>query len=357
MELSKIARLRATAQGVARPTARSPADVVRRMLAVQAQEWPSALWAVAMRTRAPRVAAVDRALRSGELVRTWAFRGTLFLLAPEDLSWVHGLVAQRVLRGAAGRHRQLGLDARTFDKAEDVMRSETARGKRRTRRELAEALEAAGVSTKGQRHPHLLFHAAYQGVLVQCGVTKNEPTFRAAGSVLRAGRKLEGDDALAELAASYVTSRGPASARDLAWYAGIPLGDAKRGLALASGVAAVEDTDLWRAAKATRASESGIRMIPAFDELLLAYQDRSASIDARHVRRWTPGGGSFKHVIVDDGRAVGLWTRSIRRDEVRVEPTPFTRWNAAQRAGLREEAERYAEAHGAQLSALSPSHR
>jgi hypothetical protein len=51
------------------------------------------------------------------------------------------------------------------------------------------------------------------------------------------------------------------------------------------------------------------RLLPAFDELLLGWRDRSPTVPAAHARDVHPGGGILRATIVDDGVAVGTWTQ------------------------------------------------
>ena len=59
-------------------------EVVRRLCGVQAQVASSAELAVRLRSEAVGAGDVGRALADGDLIKTWAMRGTLHLLTPED---------------------------------------------------------------------------------------------------------------------------------------------------------------------------------------------------------------------------------------------------------------------------------
>ena len=89
----------------------SVADVVGRLCGVQAQVASSAELAVRVRRETSRPGEVDRALRDGRLIKTWAMRGTLHLLTPEEagaLPLAHGL---RPIVGAAELAALLRHDA------------------------------------------------------------------------------------------------------------------------------------------------------------------------------------------------------------------------------------------------------
>src|SRR5262245_51315044 len=58
--------------------------VVRRLCGIQAQVASAAELAVRIRRQDSRPGEVGRALATGRLIRTWAMRGTLHLLTPEE---------------------------------------------------------------------------------------------------------------------------------------------------------------------------------------------------------------------------------------------------------------------------------
>ncbi len=96
-----IGRLRLAAQGLLAPGFDSVPEAVRWMTAMQAQDMQAALWAVGLRVRDSGVDDVRSALDDGLIVRSWPMRGTLHLLAPEDLRWILDITADRLLRGMA----------------------------------------------------------------------------------------------------------------------------------------------------------------------------------------------------------------------------------------------------------------
>jgi hypothetical protein len=73
----EVALLRLVAQRIAGPRPKTPAEVVRRLGAVQGQDLPGALLSVALRTAGGARADVEAALDAGEIVRSWPMRGTL----------------------------------------------------------------------------------------------------------------------------------------------------------------------------------------------------------------------------------------------------------------------------------------
>ena len=143
-------------EGIQRPyvpvadTTDPTAEAVRHLLAVQGQDNPQAVWALGLRSGDTR-AAVEAALESGSVVRSWSMRGTLHFVDPHDLRWMLQLTGPRMLAQFDTRRRQLGLDQPTLDRAREVALTALSGGRRLGRAEFQRELEAAGIPTTGQR--------------------------------------------------------------------------------------------------------------------------------------------------------------------------------------------------------------
>jgi len=321
-----IPRLRLTAQGIATAPFDSVGAVVRHLFAMQAQDFPGVKWSVGLRAPTVTDPAVERAIVDREIVRSWPMRGTLHLMAAEDLHWMLALTGARTFRAAAGRHRQLGLEQEDFDAARRVAERELAAGPR-LRSELLAAFDAAGVGTAGQRGAHLLLALSVTGTLVFGPVQGKQHSFALLDEWVPRRRELVGDEALAELATRYAISHGPVTDRDLAWWSSLTLTDARRGLAAAEDRLAVIETDGLRYfhAPGLEPATASTDLLPGFDEFVLGYQDRSAQLAPEHFAAIVPGGnGMFLPTIVVDGRIVGTWRRTVTTKVVRVTPHPFT---------------------------------
>src|SRR5436190_15593541 len=136
------------------------ADLVRAVCGIQAQDAAAARLSVRARSSGLVARDVDA---PEDVVRVWAWRGTLHLLARSDVPWVLSLVAPAAMRGVAARWRALGLDDAVYARARDAIVDRLGGGPA-TRAELREALRGAGVDASGQRLPHLLRRAALEGL-------------------------------------------------------------------------------------------------------------------------------------------------------------------------------------------------
>ena len=316
--------LRLAAQRLAGARFPRVADAVAWFGAVQAQDYPGAQWGIGQRVQGATAADVERAIAAREIVRTWPMRGTLHVLAAADVHWMTRLLAPRVIQRAAGRHRQLGLDARTVRRARDVRTRALAGGAALTRPEAYATLAAAKIPPTGQRGIHILGVLAMQGALCFGPHRGKQPTFVLLDEWVAAPADRDRDDALGELARRYFTSHGPATIADLAWWSGLPLGDAKRAHDIAFAARTLEsfqfaERGYWAgvgAAPAPRTRGTTIHLLPAYDEYTVAYRDRFQIVEYAHVRATQNG---LSPVVLADGRVAGTWTRAIRPDRVIVD--------------------------------------
>lgn len=297
-------------------------DAARHMLATQAQEFWGGRWALAARTRGqPTVRDADAAFGRGELVRTWTMRGTLHVVASEDLDGILSITGGRQFRMAQTRHRQLGLDDETFARAERAARAALAGGGRLTRTEFARMLDTAGIDPSGQRGIHLIQALALRGVVVWGPVVPREGGPSREQYLVLADEWIAASatppDAAAELFTRYIASHGPATLRDFAWWSGLPLGESRSAaIAAEDRVTPVDDAPepAYVAAVAPPRRSSAapdVLALPSFEEYYLSYADRTAVCSAARAAAIGPSqNGMVRPVIVAHGHVVGVWSHS-----------------------------------------------
>ncbi|MGC2167288.1 MAG: crosslink repair DNA glycosylase YcaQ family protein, partial [Gallionella sp.] len=143
--MNDIARLRLINQQIIGGRCRTPDEAVRTLGALQAQDYSSTLWAIALRLPGSTQTDVEQAFAQHRIVRTWAMRGTIHLLAAEDIRWMLELLAPRVLSGTGSRDRQLGLDAATYSLGRTLLENALQGGKQAQRDEVYAVLERGNI--------------------------------------------------------------------------------------------------------------------------------------------------------------------------------------------------------------------
>jgi len=325
-----VARLRA--QGLGAERARDVHGAVRAALAIQAQDTRSSRLGVRARSEGLVVEDVVRACsQERSVVRTWAMRGTLHMVCAEDARWLVSLLGPVIARKYERRRAGLGLDPDLCERILAAIPAVLADRGPLVRAELTEALVARGmaIDTSGQAPAHVVMLAALRGVVCR-GPDRpdEEPTYVLLDDWVGPGAPPDRDVALAEIARRFRRSYGPADARDLAYWSGLPAADAKRAVALAGPAPPPPPDD---------PGDVPPRLLPAFDGYLLGHRDRAPVVRPEHAARLTSGSWILPTAVVG-GRVAGTWSRSRERDGLVVTVTPFGRLPRGSVRGLRAEA-------------------
>ena len=315
---------------------RSPAEVVGALGAVQSQDLPGAVWAVGLRT-GRTAAAITGEITEGAVLRTHVLRPTWHLVAPADVAAVQAATGENVMRAAAATLRRLELTEETLRVVHGVLRDRLAAGPA-SRGELQRLLTAAGHDmSDGVRLATALMHAETAGLICSGPVAGRDTTYALLAD--RAPTSAAGRAAvLADLARRYFLTRGPATARDFRWWAGLPAADARAAVDAVRGELASGRSDgrelLWSADVEPR-DPPPVLLLPNYDEYLVAYTDRSDVFDEAHRRLLDARGEPImQHVVVVDGVVAGTWRVVSRAARLEVAATLFAAPTARVRDGV-----------------------
>ncbi len=294
------ARLRA--QLLTDRSGRSPAAVVRHLLAIQAQDARGARLAIRARSRGLTSAEVDEALKRKQLVVSWLNRGTLHLVAAEDYWWLHPLTTPQLATGNARRLGQEGITPAQAERAVEVVATAVGEGPQ-TRTALRASLDAAGIPTAGQAVVQILAAATIRGIVVRGPMIGGDHAFVSVDTWLGpAPSPIDRADALARLASRYLAGHTPASEEDLAKWTGITLADARLGMAAAD---AIEGRLEGRAGVSPGGLPAPLLLGP-FDPLLHGWVSRSPVVGAH--RDVVTTNGVFRPIALVGGSVVATWS-------------------------------------------------
>lgn len=311
--MASLLETRLTNQWLTDPVRRTPQQIVARLGAVQAQDYPGAAWALSRRSAGLTLADVDRALATGAILRTHVLRPTWHFVTPRDIRWMLDLTGPRVTRMLRAYDARLSLDARIYARSADVIQRTLEGGRELTRTELAAALRAKGIEASGQRLAHLVMHAELDALICSGGRRGQQFTYALLGERAPDAPRLPREEALATLAQRYFRSHGPATLRDFSWWSGLTMTDARQG----AGDARLGSL-LLGAPPARDAARKAHLLLPNYDEYLIAYRDRGAVLDPRHPNLITAVASPFPHQVVVDGRVAGSWRRTIGASSAEV---------------------------------------
>jgi hypothetical protein len=297
---------RLTAQGLSGPPLTDPAAVAERLLAVQGQDPRGFRLAIRARTEGLTAADVERALGDRDLLVTWLNRGTLHLVRSEDYPWLQALTTPPLRTSCARRLRQEGVSEAQAERAVVTIEAALAEEGPLTRAQLRERVEVAGIRTEGQAMIHLLFLSAVRGVTVRGPVVGKQHTYVLVRDWLGELPQIDRERALAELARRYLVGHQPASDRDLAKWAGLPLRDARAGLGAIGSELEQGEGGLVRIAKRPEPADlPPPRLLGAFDPMLLGWTSRE-DVLGPHTELVTRN-GIFHPFAMVNGRAVAKW--------------------------------------------------
>jgi hypothetical protein len=89
--------------------------------------------------------------------------------------------------------------------------------------------------------------------------------------------------------------------------------------------------------------QKSIYLLPAYDEFIISYKDRSATVDLKHQSKTVSSNGIFRPAIVIDGRVSALWKRSLIKDTARVDVQPLRSHTREERRQIQKALEKYAD--------------
>ena len=354
-----IARRRLHNQHLVAPTFTAAVEVVRALGAVQAQDYLGAKWAIAQRTTGLTETEVERAIASGAILRTHVLRPTWHFVLPEDVRWMLELTAPRVRGAMAFYNRYHELDAAVFRKSHAAIERALRDSDQLTRAELSAALTRAGIVCSA-RLVGLLLQAELDRVIISGQRRGKQSTYALFEERVPAAPARERDEALHDLTRRYFATRGPATVQDFAWWSGLTIADAKRGVEIAGSFLTRELHDgaaRWhvpssRAARATRVAH----LLPNFDEYFVGFRDRSAIAERlRGVVADTRVDALMGNVVCVDGQIVGGWRRTLGKT-AKVELRFLVSLTAAERILLRRAVERFGKFREREITTSTIEH-
>jgi hypothetical protein len=323
-----IASLRLANQQIAGTKCGSAQEVVGWMGAMQAQDFAMAKWAVGIRFPNSKDSDIEAAINSGKIFRTHVLRPTWHFVSAEDIHWILDLTAPEIKAAMKSRRAELGLSETVFTQSNRIIEKALRDQKQLTREAVIAEFERADFAVDNNRGYHLLVQAELDGILCSGPIEKGKKTYALLEERCPKIRRLSKEEALARLADKYFTSHGPASLQDFIWWSGLPAGDARRALemvrpGLASETIASRTVWFHDNIFTSRPDENTACFLPAFDEFIISYEDRSASLSDIAFRRAVSSNGIFRPVIVVNGQAIGIWKRAVKQNKVIVETQLF----------------------------------
>lgn len=323
----------------------TPSALVRRLGAMQAQDFLGVLWAIGLRLPGATETVVESAFTAGSVLRTHLMRPTWHFVVAEDIHWLLDLTAPRVKAAVAGPNRVLELDDAVFARCAETFRNALAGGRNLTRNELGAALAQAGIVAEARRLNYIMMHMELDGVVCSGPRRGKQFTYALLDERVPPARRLERDEALAELVRRYFSTRGPAQIRDFTGWSGLTAADTRAGFEMLKPeieATVIGGRTYYQSAFAPPvATAPPALLLPPFDEYTIAYKDHGDLLDPAHAEQAKMT--IYSGLIVISGEVAGNWKRSLKRETVEITFAPFRPLSAGERDALAVEAQRYGD--------------
>jgi len=332
------------------------ADAVRRLIAVQAQQPESVYVALASRLADFDPAELDAAFAQFTVVKGTLLRITLHAVHQEDHATLRTAALPTIRPVAFDRQfTPSGLRPEDADAMVPALIefAATPRTSQELQRWIAERF--GGESPPGVWRALRVIAPLVHEPTGGGWAFGNRPSFRAATEIAGSADPERSAEAGKAVVQRYLSAFGPASIADIAQFVGMQRTRVKKAVQdLGDELITVRGPDgsVLHDVPEGRIPAPDVpvppRLLPMWDNLLLAYADRSRVIPAEYRKIVTRVNGDCLPTLLVDGKVVGVW----RVVDGKVEATPFEPLPSSAWRGLTEEAERLLELLGHREPAL-----
>ena len=195
-------------------------------------------------------------------------------------------------------------------------------------------------------HPIYLRGQNWKGLICSGASKKGKQTYALLEERVQKKKIFLKDEALAILARKYFTSRCPATLQDFVWWSGLSVTDAKHALEMVRSEfipETINSQTYWFTSSFSipKTTSENVFLLPAFDELIISYKDRSAALPFEATKKAVSNNGIFRPVVVVNGQVIGIWKRSVSNDRVFVDVELFKAPDKSLSSHIEEATEQY----------------
>lgn len=318
-----IARYRMVNQQISATAFKKPAEIVRWLGAVQAQEYALSKWAIGLRLPGSKDDEIEAAFTKGEILRTHLLRPTWHFITPADIRWMMALTAPRVNAINSFYYRQAGLDDKIFNKANDVFVSALNGGKQLTRTVLQSALKQQKIIADGLRLSYIIMQAELEGIICSGARAGRQFTYALLEERVPSFKRLDEEEALGQLTERYFNSRGPATLKDFMVWSGLTSTQVKKEIGLVSSQFEQEQLgeEVFYYSSPVASDKKHFQhalILPPYDEYIMGYKNRDA-IFFNHNKKNPLAALMFDNTIIIEGQVAGSWRRTMQKSFIEME--------------------------------------
>lgn len=316
-----ISSLRSFNQQITVTKFKTAKEIAGWLGAIQAQDYNMVKWALGIRLQNSTEIGINNEIDSGSIIRSHLLRPTWHFVSSDDIYWIQELTAPQIKSTLKYRDRQLGLTDTIFRKCNKIFEKTLRDRNHKTREELIKELINAKIEVDNNRASHIFLRAEIDGIICSGKQKGGRPTYAILAEWVPIKNRTYRDEALKELALRYFSSRGPATVQDFTWWSGLSSGNSKLALELNKSdliYKTIENKTYWfvDSSDMTKPINKKVFLLPAFDEFLISYRDRSASLLSVDNKKTISDNGIFYPTILMGGQIIGTWKRNIKGNRI-----------------------------------------
>ncbi len=316
-----ISSLRSFNQQITVSKFKTAKEIAGWLGAIQAQDYNMAKWALGIRLQNSTEIVINNEIDSGSIIRTHLLRPTWHIVSSNDIYWIQELTAPQIKSSLKYRDKQLGLTDTIFRKCNKIFEKTLRDRNHKTREELIQELINAKIEVDNNRASHIFLRAEIDGIICGGKQKGGKPTYAILAEWVPIKNRTYRDEALKELALRYFTSRGPATVQDFSWWSGLSSSNSKLALELNKSnliSETIENKTFWfvDSSNMPKPINKEIYLLPAFDEFLISYRDRSASLLSIDNKKTISDNGIFYPTILMGGQIIGTWKRNVKDNHI-----------------------------------------
>ena len=323
MTSTEISNTRLFSQNIENHEFTTTKELVSWMGAVQAQDYAMAKWAIGVRLNDHSNKDIESSFNKGEIIRLHVLRPTWHFVSADDVYWILELNAEKIKRSLKSRLAGLELTETVIAKTSRILENKLSGGISLTRDEIANEFHRANIKTDNNRLSHILFRAEMDGIVCSGPLKDKNLTYALLRERVPFRKTMNHDESLAELAKRYFSSHCPATMEDFAWWSNLSAADARKALQLIKDDFHPESigTSVYLIPNSGNmiTKKTSVHLLPAYDEFLISYKDRSCSLSLVNNNKTVSSNGIFYPLIVLNGQVAGTWKRIFKKNKVIVE--------------------------------------
>jgi len=322
-------------------------DLVTWMGAMQAQDYTMAKWAIGIRLNSNITdKEIEEVFNRGNILRTHVMRPTWHFVPNEDIRWMLKLTGQRMKNSIGSYFKKEGITAKLHLKINNLIEKTLSGNNHSTRQEIESILNKEGLLT----HDHLMngyvMYAEADGLICSGSVKAKKQTYALMDERAPVTEDIHKEEALIKLATRYFKSHSPATLNDFVWWSGLSITESKQAINLIKSELITEkvnevDFFIHESYKNDVIKSPKLHFLPAFDEYLISYKDRTSVLHLDHHPKAFNKNGTFYPVILCNGQIVGNWKKVAKGKQISFETIFFDKKIKTNKTQIKEAEDRY----------------